>query len=76
MPDEMDLIQERVLKEQMALEQQRRFNPTVPVPVRNGAVYCCACGEPIDPRRVQAMAGVERCLGCQAMAERKMGYRI
>jgi DnaK suppressor protein len=28
--------------------------------------YCFACGEPIDPRRLQVDPGATRCIDCQA----------
>ena len=74
MSDEMDLAQERVLAEQEQLQAQR-LAQAMRVPVPNPAqrrVYCADCGERIDPRRVRALPGVERCVDCQGIVERSI----
>jgi RNA polymerase-binding transcription factor DksA len=70
--DPIDQAQDLALAE---IEQiQARRLASIPVPVKRGiAVYCTRCGELIDPRRVQAVAGCTRCVGCQEHSERRIG---
>lgn len=69
MPDEMDLIQERVLQEQMHLQElvARRAADA------NEAVQqsdCLGCGDEIPTRRIAILPGVKHCVTCAERLER------
>lgn len=75
MSDEMDLVQERVLQAQDAMQAARLARVPVPPPRINAVVHCCDCGELIDPRRVRAMPHAKTCVYCQSLQERRAGPR-
>ncbi|EBA8767069.1 TraR/DksA family transcriptional regulator [Salmonella enterica] len=54
--------------EEMEFLNQIKFSRNPP-PVQPSATYCCDCGTPIPRRRREAVAGVRRCVDCQALLE-------
>ncbi|EJW9761363.1 TraR/DksA C4-type zinc finger protein [Salmonella enterica] len=54
--------------EEMEFLNQIKFSRTPP-PVQPSATHCCDCGNPIPKRRREAVAGVRRCVDCQALLE-------
>ena len=73
MPDAMDLIQERVLREQdwLASDAARRASDAVSAVV--DAAACLDCGDEIDPRRRAAMPTARRCVDCESNQEDRRG---
>lgn len=73
MSDVMDAVQDLVLIE-MEHMQARRLEQALRAPAPNLTtrdVFCAACGEQIDPRRVRAAPGCTRCVECQSRFERR-----
>ncbi|MGV3827754.1 TraR/DksA C4-type zinc finger protein [Salmonella enterica] len=54
--------------EEMEFLNQIKFSRNPP-PVQPSATHCCDCGTPIPRRRREAVAGVRRCVDCQALLE-------
>lgn len=54
--------------EEMEFLNQIKFSRNTP-PVQPSATHCCDCGTPIPRRRREAVAGVRRCVDCQALLE-------
>lgn len=54
--------------EEMEFLNQIKFSRNPP-PVPPSATHCCDCGTPIPRRRREAVAGVRRCVDCQALLE-------
>lgn len=65
MADWMDIEQER-----QAETLQRQINKVVNRPVKVSASFCEDCDEPIPEARRAAVMGVDKCAGCQDIAER------
>ena len=69
-PDDMDRLQELELREHEALQKRARL----PQPTRRLRDDCEDCGEPIDPRRLMAIPGALRCIGCEEVRARRMRF--
>lgn len=65
MPDELDLIQERVEADtERAIENRTRFEG-------DSAQSCQECGNEIPQARRDALPGVQHCVDCAAVRERR-----
>jgi phage/conjugal plasmid C-4 type zinc finger TraR family protein len=67
--DDVDRANDQVERERTAVLAAHAARWAA-VPTHTGRTRCCAdCGLPIDPRRLAALPGVIRCVGCQEWAE-------